>query len=127
MRAREFITEQTGKLPPETAEPMQNTFILPGIRNNDAYQTMRFSVAIARARAEEGGYEEDLPDWTSITAVGRNAMVVGFNDGVGKVIDRALKMTDTPGGKQLISSELSTEPGLVNSKSPIKPFKGYQR
>ena len=67
-------------------------FRSPGIRNNDAYQTMRFSVAIARARAEVGGYEPDLPDFTSVSAVGRNAMVIGFNDGVDDVIDRALKL-----------------------------------
>jgi hypothetical protein len=127
MRAREFITEQVGKLPPETAQPMQNTFILPGIRNNDAYQTMRFSVAIARARAEAGGYEPDLPEFTSVSAVGRNAMIIGFNDGVDDVIDRALKMTDTPGGKELIGSQTSEEPKLVNKTSPVKGFKGYPR
>jgi len=59
MRAREFITEQRAELDPAQAGPLQHTYILPGVRNNDAYTTMRLSVAMARARAEVGGYDKD--------------------------------------------------------------------
>ena len=51
MRAREFITEQS-KLPPEQAEPLQNTFVLPGLSAADPYKNYRMGVAIARARSD---------------------------------------------------------------------------
>lgn len=129
MRAREFITEQTGRaiLPDESRDPIHDTYILPGIRNNDAYQTLRLSVAIARARADAGGYGQELPAWHTQTAFGQNAVVMGFNDTVDDVIDRALAMTDTPGGKIAVSSPKSDEPKFVSTKSPIKGFQGYPR
>jgi len=54
-------------------------------------------------------------------------VVAGFNDGVEAVLDQALKLTDTPGGKKLVGSKESNEPGLVNQQSIVKPFKGYPR
>ena len=126
MRAREFIMEQLERLPDEAAEPMQHAYRLPGIRNNDAYHTMRLGVAMARARAEVGGYDKDMPKWTNQSAFGQNAIVAGFNDGIEEVIDRALAMTEIPGGKELIGSETSQEPTATGSKSPIKGFRGYK-
>ena len=127
MRAREFIVEQLGQLPDSQGEPLQHTYFIPGIKNNDAYHTYRLSVAIARARANEGGYGEEMPPFTSVSAFGQNAIVAGFNDGVEAVLDQALKLTDTPGGLHLIGSKESNEPSLVNSQSIVKPFKGYPR
>ena len=127
MRAREFIVEQMGTLPDTAGEPLQHTYYIPGIRNNDAYHTYRLSVAIARARANEGGYGDEMPAFTSVSAFGQNAIVAGFNDNVEAVIDQALAMTDTPGGKQLVGSKDSQEPSLVNDQSIVKPFKGYPR
>ena len=86
MRAREFITEQRAQLDPGQAGPLQHTYILPGIRNNDAYHAMRFGVAMARARAEVGG-ATDLPDYTEESAFGQNAIISGFNDSVEDVIE----------------------------------------
>ena len=57
MRAREFIVEQRAKLDPDIAAPMHDTYIIPGIRNNDAYHTMRLGTAIARARADAAGVD----------------------------------------------------------------------
>jgi hypothetical protein len=51
MRAREFIREQK-ELPPETAEPMQYTYTLPGLSAADPYKSYRMGVALARARSE---------------------------------------------------------------------------
>jgi len=127
MRAREFIMEQVGQLPDTAAAPLQHTYYIPGIKNNDAYHTYRLSVAIARARADEGGYGEDMPAFTSVSAMGQNAVVAGFNDGVEAVLDQALKLTDTPGGMRLVGSKESKEPDLVNQQSIVKPFKGYPR
>jgi hypothetical protein len=119
--------EQVGQLPDTAAAPLQHTYYIPGIKNNDAYHTYRLSVAIARARADEGGYGEDMPAFTSVSAMGQNAVVAGFNDGVEAVLDQALKLTDTPGGMRLVGSKESKEPDLVNQQSIVKPFKGYPR
>lgn len=124
MRAREFVVEQRAKLDPGQSYPLQHTYILPGIRNNDAYHTMRLGVAIARARAEVGG-ADNLADWDDQSAFGQNAIVAGFNDSVEEVIDRALKLTGTPGGKQLIGTVTSQEPPSDNTVSPVRGFGGY--
>jgi len=128
MRACEFIVEQK-ELPVETAEPMRYTYTLPGLGSSDPYQTYRMGVALARARSE---YRKDnvnpyMPEWSAETAFGEHAVVAGFNAGIGKIIDSALKMTNTPGGKKLVSTPESDEPGFVIAQSPIKAFKGYPR
>lgn len=128
MRAREFIREQR-ELPDEYAEPMRYTYIIPGLSAADPYRNYRFGVAIARARSE---YRKDdvnphLPEWTAETAFGEHGVVVGMNSGIAPMIDAALKMTNTPGGKKLVSTGASQEPGFVGNKSPIKAFRGYPR
>jgi hypothetical protein len=127
MRAREFIREQRAKLPVEAAAPMHDTYMLPGLRNNDAYKSYRFGVALARARADIGGAGKDLPEWNSESAMGMYGIIAGFDETVDPAIDAALKMTDTPGGKRPVSSNASEEPGYVNKQSVIKAFKGYPR
>ena len=127
MRAREFIVEQQD-LAPELAEPMKYTYVLPGLSAADPYQNYRMGVAMARARADQStdNTNEFMPEWTPNTAFGEHAVVSGFNSGIAQVIDQALKMTDTPGGKKLVSSPKSEEPSLVDTTSPIKGFKGYK-
>lgn len=127
MRAREFVTESRAKLPVEVAGPMHDTFMLPGLRNNDAYRSYRFGVAMARARADLGGPGKDLPKWNSESAMGMYGIIAGFDENVDPVIDLALKMTDTPGGKLPVSTDASEEPGYVGTVSPIRPFAGYPR
>lgn len=126
MRAREFIREQR-ELPDETKDPMRYTYTLPGLSSSDPYKSYRMGVALARARSE---YRKDdvnphMPEWTAETAFGEHAVIAGFNAGVGKLIDAALAMTDTPGGKKLVSTPESDEPNFVGTQSPIKPFSGY--
>lgn len=127
MRAREFITEQAD-LPEETKEPMKNTFVLPGLSASDPYKNYRFGVAMARARSDQAtdNVNPDRPDWSAETAFGEHAVIVGFNNNVDPVIDAALKMTNTPGGKKLVSTAASEEPTFVVTQSPVKAFKGYQ-
>lgn len=126
MRAREFITERA-KLPVEAAGPMHDTYMIPGLRNNDAYRSYRFGVAMARARADLGGVGKDLPAWNSESAMGMYGIVAGFNETVDPVIDLALKMTDISGGKQAVSTDASEEPDYVDTQSPLRPFRGYPR
>ena len=128
MRAREFIREQR-ELPPETKEPMRDTYTLPGLSSADPYRSYRFGVALARARSE---YRKDdinphMPEWTAETAFGEHAIVAGFNHTVDEIIDAALNMTDTPGGKKLVSTAASEEPAVTGTKSPVNPFKGYPK
>ena len=118
MRAREFITESKD-LPPEQADPSAA----------DPYRNYRFGVAIARARSDYStdGLNEFFPNWDSETAFGEHGVVVGMNAGIAQVIDKALSMTNTPGGKQIVSTPTSTEPAFVDTQSPVKAFKGYPR
>jgi hypothetical protein len=128
MRAREFIAEQR-ELPPETSEPMRYTYVIPGLSASDPYNNYRFGVAMARARSDAGtdGVNDHLPEWSSETAFGEHGVVVGMNGGIEQIIDKALQMTNTPGGKELVSTADSNEPSFVDTQSPVKGFKGYPR
>lgn len=130
MRAKEFILEQR-ELPPEISEPLRYTYVLPGLSASDPYKNYRFGVALARARSDLGKDQQQvdafLPDWEAETAFGEHGVVSGFDVNVDSVIDQALKMTKTPGGKKLVSTADSKEPNSVDTQSPIKSFKGYPR
>lgn len=134
MRAREFISEQRD-LPAEIKEPMRYTYVLPGLSASDPYKNYRMGVAMARARSDyakalnpqNAGIDDYQPAWSAETAFGEHAVVAGMTDGIAPVIDHALKMTKTPGGKRLVSSGPSLEPDMVATQSPIRPFKGYPR
>lgn len=128
MRAREFIVEQAN-LPKEAANPLRYTYELMGVTTADPYRTYRVGVAIARARSD--AQPDDInpfrPDWSSEAALGKYAVISGVNDSVDPIIDRALAMTDTPGGKRLVGTPISDEPDFVTHQSPIKAFGGYPR
>lgn len=128
MRAREFVTEQRD-LAPEQQAPMRQTYVIPGLSAADPYNNYRFGVAMARARSD---YRKDdvnpyMPEWSTETAFGEHGVVVGMNAGIRPMIDAALKMTGTKGGKKLVSSADSEEPAATNKASPIKSFRGYPR
>ena len=128
MRAREFIIEQRD-LAPEQQAPMRQTYTIPGLSASDPYNNYRFGVAMARARSD---YRKDdvnpyVPEWSKETPFGEHGVVIGMNAGIRPVIDAALRMTGTKGGKKLVSSADSEEPISTNKASPIKAFKGYPR
>jgi hypothetical protein len=127
MRAREFITEQK-RLPPEQEDPMRYTYTIPGLSAADPYNNYRFGVAIARARSDDSENDVNpyMPEWTAETAFGEHGVVAGMNSGIAKVIDRALNMTKTPGGKELVSTPKSDEPNFVATRSPVAGFAGYE-
>ena len=134
MRAREFITEQSD-LPSEIAEPMRYTYVLPGLSASDPYKNYRMGVAMARARSdyakklnpENDGIDPYMPNWHPETSFGEHAVVAGMGPGIIPVIDAALKMTKTPGGKRLVGTAPSEEPKTVDIQSPVRAFKGYPR
>jgi hypothetical protein len=115
-------------LEPEVAGPMRQTYDLPGISTSNPYAAYRFGVAIARARSDASTNDINpyMPEWSATTALGSHGVMVGMNSGIGQVIDKALQMTDTPGGKKLVVPPDSEEPKLVNNKSPMVGFKGYK-
>ena len=128
MRAREFVAESRADIAPEHSGPMQNTYVLPGLSSQDPYKTYRFGVAMARARANSALEQDGVVDpFAAEGAFGELAVVSGFDSGVEAIIDQALAMTDTPGGKVLIGSKASDEPKTVSTKSPVNSFKGYPR
>ena len=130
MRAREFITENAAHLPAEISEPLRYTYVLPGVNGSDPYGSYRLSVAMARARSDAGqqdGVNDFMVPWSSETAFGEHAVVAGMDEQVIPIIDQALKMTQTPGGKKIVSTPNSSEPAFVDKVSPVKAFKGYPR
>ena len=128
MRAREFITEER-ELPPEQADPMRQTFILPGLTSSDPYETYRFGVALARARSD--AVKDDLNPyilpWDEEEVFGEFAVVAGMNGTVDPIIDKALSMAGIGGGKRPIGTLTSKEPPSVDKTSPVRAFKGYPR
>ena len=80
---------------------------------------------MARARSDAGIDKIGLPEWSAEAAFGEDAVVAGFNDSVGPIIDQALKMAGLPAKKIQISTPNSLEPASVNHTSPVKQFKGY--
>ena len=129
MRAREFVTENAARLPAEQADPMRYTYVIPGLSASDPYNNYRFGVALARARSEaiKDEVNPNLPEWHDETAFGEHGIVAGMTPGIAQLIDAALTMTKTPGGKKLVSTPDSTEPAFVDTVSPVKAFKGYPR
>jgi hypothetical protein len=105
---------------------MNHVFILPGVQSSDPYQIYRLGVAMARARSDAGTDKiPNMPAWSAEAAFGEDAVIAGFNDSVGPIIDQALKMSGLPAKKIQVSTPNSLEPKLVNHQSPVKPFKGY--
>ena len=127
MRAREFITEEK-TLPPEQADSLNHVFVLPGVTSSDPYQIYRLGVAMARARSDAGLQDPIayMPDWSAKAVFGEDAVIAGFDADVGTVIDQALKMTGLSGVKIQVGTPNSSEPALVNTQSPVRPFKGYK-
>ena len=108
---------------------MHDTYVIPGLSASDPYNNYRFGVAMARARSDAGtdGLTKDMPAWSAKTAFGEHGVVAGMNSGVAQIIDQALAMTNTAGGKELVSTADSKEPAFVDTQSPVKAFKGYPR
>jgi hypothetical protein len=68
-----------------------------------------------------------MPAWQSKTALGEHGVVAGVDPSTDPIIDKALAMTQTPGGKHSVTTTTSEEPKSVDTVSPIKPFRGYER
>ena len=121
------VTEGRAVLPDEIDAPIADTYIIPGLPSQDPYKTYRFGVALARARGEMQNEKDNLPPFSEEGAFGEYAVVAGFDDSVAPLIDKALTLSGTPGGKIAVSTKPSVEPGTTNTVSPVRTFKGYPR
>jgi hypothetical protein len=128
MRAREFITEEK-ILPNEQGDPLAYVYRINGLFSSDTYQTYRVGVAMARARsnAVKDDVNPYMLPWDKQEVFGEHGVIAGVGEDISNIIDQALQMTDTPGGKQLVGSADSNEPSFVDTQSPVKGFKGYPR
>jgi hypothetical protein len=121
------VNEALAELSPEAKDPMKDTFVLPGLPSQDPYKTYRFGVAMARARGEMQNEKDGLPPFTPEGAFGEFAVISGFDDSIGPLIDKALAMTGNKGGKREVSTPHSKDPDTSNTVSPVRTFKGYPR
>ena len=128
MRAREFITEEKA-LPADQGDPLAYVYRINGLFSSDTYQTYRVGVALARARsnAVKDDVNPYMLPWDTQEIFGEHGVIAGVGEDISSIIDQALQMTDTPGGKQLVGSAESEEPKSVDKTSPVRAFKGYPR
>jgi hypothetical protein len=128
MRAKEFITEEKA-LPADQGDPLAYVYRINGLFSSDTYQTYRVGVALARARsnAVKDDVNPYMLPWDDQEIFGEHGVIAGCGEDISNIIDQALQMTDTPGGKQLVGSAASEEPKSVEKTSPVRAFKGYPR
>ena len=119
MRAIEFINEsRTGSLLPDIASALPATFVLPELKNQDAYLQYRFGVALAAARGTRDREKEGLAPFETTSAWGENQVVVSYDPDVEQLIDDALRMMGKS-KKIRISTPTSEEAKDVDTTSII--------
>lgn len=129
MRAREFVAEaKTKSLRPSVAAVMPAAYNITSLPASDAYLQYRFGVAIASAKGRSQRKDDGAPEYTQETQVGRNQVVVGYDNSVGEWIQDALMQLELdPGSAEQINSGFSHEPDFVKlqTHSPIQAFPGF--
>lgn len=129
MRAREFIREaRIDHLNPDASYPMPATYVIPALKNQDAYLQYRFGVAIAGAKGKKQREADGVHQASAASDLGENEIVVSFDPHVGDYIDDALRaMGIPPSNKKLVSTVISQDPPNTNTTSPVASFTGYPR
>ena len=121
MRAKEFIPESsghTGSLQDDVARALPATFVLPELKNQDAYLQYRFGVALAAARGAKARAEDGMPPFATTSAWGENQIVVSYDPSIEELIDDALKLMGKS-KKIQISTSKSQESTDVDATSVI--------
>lgn len=119
MRAKEFIVENlSGSIQDDVARALPATYVLPELKNQDAYLQYRFGVALAAARGEEERKKDGMPAFASSSAWGENQVIVSYDPDIGELIDKALAMMGKS-EKKLISTPTSQESSDVDIVSTI--------
>lgn len=120
MRAREFIAEngRVGSILPDVASALPATYVLPELRNQDAYMQYRFGVAMASVRGSKERAADNTPPFAAASAWGENQIIISYDPDVDKLIDAALKLMGKS-KKIMISTNASAETKDVDTISPV--------
>ena len=132
MRAREFITEDTGRtgsITYDVGRALPGAFKIPALKNQDPYLQYRFGVAIAGAKGAKQRAKDNVPPFDGKESVfGENEIVVSYDPHVIDYIHDALKsMGMSPSDAVQIGTMKSEEMPDVDKRSPVTGFKGYPR
>jgi len=130
MRAREFITEATGSIQPAVERTLPAAWVIDKLKNNDFYTQYRFGVALAGAKGAKQRQEDSVPEFAKETPWGENLVIVSYagRDPLQGYLDDAMhEMGLKPSDAKLLTTSKSEEPVDTDTKSTLKPFKGYKK
>ena len=99
---------------------MPATFILPDLKNQDAYLQYRFGLALASARAVENG---DVT-FKDTSQFGENMVVVARSEEEATTLSAALKMFGTHNRSIQVANAISKEAAGTAVVSPIPQNSG---
>ena len=120
MRAKEFVSESTGKFPDEFLKPAAGIKRYDGLDNSSPYMMWRFLVAAAGF--PDGEHTKDMDKKGPI---GQKMATLAYTDVDAQILDATASFLGAKGTE--LSSQDSTEPDYVNKVSTAKPFAGYKR
>lgn len=117
MKIKEILNEGgTGSLSMAAAKALPSTFVLPALKNQDAYLQYRMAVAMAAARS--GMTPEEF---AGQGAFGENMAIIGYANTDEETIKLALKLLGKEYGKgfKMISTKKSEEATDIKPVSPV--------
>ena len=120
MKSSDFLTEHTEPLSSDQAHALPAAFVLPDLKNNDAYLQYRFGIALAAARAADAG-EVSLD---AETVFGENMAVIARSKEEEETLSMALRSFGTHNQSKRISSSNSVESPTVSTTSPVPQNSG---
>jgi hypothetical protein len=132
MRAKEFITEdsgRTGSITYDVGRALPGAFKIPALKNQDPYLQYRFGVAIAGAKGAAQRKLDGVPKFDGKESeFGENEIVVSYDPHVVDYIHDALRSMGMPPSDAVqIGTMKSEEMPDVDKISPVKAFQGYPR
>ena len=120
MKSSDFLTEQTETLTTEAEHTLPATFVLPDLKNQDAYLQYRFGLALASARAVSQG---ETTFHTS-NKFGENMAIVARSAEEEETLAMALKLFGSNNKAVQIASSTSQELPTTFTTSPVPQNSG---
>lgn len=120
MKSSDFLTEQTEPLSVDQSHAMPAAFVLPDLKNQDAYLQYRFGLALASARAVENG---DVSVDTE-PVFGENMVIVARSKEEEETLRMALTLFGTHNRSKQVSTTTSTEAPDTDVTSPVPQNSG---
>lgn len=121
----ELYENRHGSIQDDVARALPAAYVMPGLKNQDAYNQYRFGLAIADVRGRKAR-ENDAGNtkFQSASPWGENEIIVSFDPDIDKVIDAALaEVGQSSSGKKLITTPRSEEAKDVSKHSPVANIK----